>query len=286
MQTRREFLGCSAATLAALGLGRTAYAKTPKARPDAFGVQLYTVRDLMKTDPAGTLAAVRKIGYRTVETYSALYGKTPAKDLRAMILDAGLEVPSAHFSYADFGNRMDYAKELGVKYVVCGNTPGADDHSTDGFKRTAHQYNLWGEQAKATGLQFGFHNHNAEFAAFDNGVTGMETLLAETDPKLVRWQMDCYWVTQAGQDPVTLLKRYANCMQTIHVKDRKPDFPFTTSGPSSHFTEAGKGTLDWPAIWAAATADGVRQFFVEQDTTEIPPLDSLKISYDYLSTHI
>jgi len=75
-------------------------------------------------------------------------------------------------------------------------------------------------------------------------------------------------------------------MQTLHVKDRKPGFPFTTTGPSQHFTEAGKGTLDWPAIWAAATADGVRQFFVEQDTTEIPPLDSLKISYDYLSTHI
>jgi len=284
MQTRREFINRGAMGMMALGLARGAYAE--KAPPSAFGVQLYTVRELVKTDLPSTLAAIRKIGYRSVETFSAQYGGTSAKDLRTMILDADLKVPSAHFSYSDFGNRFEYAKELGVTYMNCGNTLAGDDTSLDGFKRTAHQYNIWGEQAKALGLRFSFHNHNVEFASFD-GVTGIETLLKETDPALVEWQMDCYWVTQAGSDPVTLLKRYPNRIQSLHVKDRKPGFPPSTSGPGSqHFTEAGKGTLNWPAIWSAAWADGVRYFFVEQDTTEIPPLDSLKISYDYLSTHI
>ena len=288
MQTRREFLTRGAVGMAALGLSRGLPAQLTTAQmapPSAFGVQLYTVRDLLKTDPHGTLATIRKIGYRSVETFSGEYGSQSAKDVKTIINDAGLALPSAHFSYAEFGSRIDYAKELGVRYVICGNTPGADDKSLDGFKRTAHQYNIWGEQAKAAGLSFGFHNHNAEFASFE-GVTGMETLLKETDPGLVRWQMDCYWVTQAGQDPVTLLKRYANRIQTIHVKDRKPGFPPSTQPGPQHFTEAGNGTLDWPAIWAAAYADGVRYFFVEQDTTEHPPLESLQISYDYLKRKI
>ncbi|MFZ0338503.1 MAG: sugar phosphate isomerase/epimerase [Terracidiphilus sp.] len=279
MPTRREFVTGAAAGLAACALAPRAFGKKVD-RP--LGVQLYTVRSLVSKDLPGTLAAIRKIGYRTVETYVAEY-KMPAKDLRQAILDAGLIVPSAHFGYDDFGTRFDYAKELGAQCVVCSSVPGSVGNSADGFKRAADQYNAWGEQAKSLGLKFGFHDHDTEFVAFD-GVTGFDLLMQYTDPKVVQWQMDCYWVTQAGRDPVELFKKYGARMQSLHLKDRKPNAPTSTdTGPSSqHFAEVGMGTLDWPDILRLAEKFHVPNMYVEQDVTERPPLESLQISYTNL----
>jgi sugar phosphate isomerase/epimerase len=276
MPTRREFVATAGASLAALALAPRAFGKKMD-RP--VGVQLYTVRTLVDKDFTGTLAAIRKIGYRTVETYVAEY-KMPAKDLHQAIADAGLIAPSGHFGYADFGTRFDYAKELGLEYMVCSSVPGNVGNSADGFKHAADQYNAWGQQAKSMGIQFGFHNHNSEFKAFD-GKTGIDILLENTDPALVWWQMDCYWVAQAGFDPVEMLKKHGHRMQSLHLKDRKPNVPTSTeTGPASaHFTEVGTGTLDWPTILRLAGEDHIPNMYVEQDQTELPPLESLQISY-------
>jgi sugar phosphate isomerase/epimerase len=276
MPTRREFVAAAAAGVAAFTLAPLAFGKKI-ARP--VGVQLYTVRSLVDKDFPGTLAAIRKIGYRTVETYVAEY-KMAAKDLRQAILDAGLVAPSGHFAYNDFGTRFDYAKELGLECAVCSSVPGNVGNSADGFKRAADQYNLWGDQAKKMDLRFGFHNHNTEFTDF-GGVTGIDILLQNTDPALVQWQMDCYWVAQAGFDPVAMLKKHGKRMQSLHLKDRKPNFPASTdTGPNSaHFTEVGTGTLDWTTILRLAAEIQIPNMYVEQDQTEIPPLESLQISY-------
>jgi sugar phosphate isomerase/epimerase len=233
-------------------------------------------------DLPGTLKAIRKIGYGTVETYVAEY-KMSAKDLRAAILDAGLTVPSAHFGYSDFDSRFDYSKELGTKYIVCSMIPATIANSADGYKRGADQYNAWGAKAKTMGMTFGFHNHNVEFKEY-GGTTGLEILLKNTDPSLVQWQMDCYWVTQAGHDPVAMLREYGHRIQSLHVKDRKPNAPTTLdTGPgSAFFTEVGLGTLDWKSILRISGDDHVPYMFVEQDQTERPPLESLQISYDNL----
>lgn len=277
MLSRREFLGGAACGMAALALDPLAFAKS--ALPP-LGVQLYTVRALVGNDLAGTLAAIRKIGYQTVETFVAEY-RMPAKDLRDAIHQAGLIVPSAHFGYDDFGTRFDYAKELGVECVVCSSVPKRVGDSVDGFRRGADQYNAWGQQAKSMGLRFGFHNHNTEFQDF-GGVTGFDVLMQHTDPALVAWQMDCYWVAQAGQDPVALMKKYGHRIQSLHLKDRKPNVPTSTdTGPqSAHFTEVGEGTLDWTAILRLARHDQTPYMYVEQDQTERPPLESLQISYN------
>jgi sugar phosphate isomerase/epimerase len=276
MLTRREFVGKTAAGMTALALGRGALAKDAE-RP--IGVQLYTVRSLLPNNVAGTLAAIRKIGYQNVETFVAEY-KMSAKDLRKAILDAGLTVPSAHFGYDDFESRFDYAKELGVECIVCSMIPRSVANSADGYKRGAEQYNKWGEQAKKMGMRFGFHNHNVEFQKYGE-VTGFDVLIKYTDPELVQWQMDCYWVAQAGHDPVAMLRRYGHRMQSLHLKDRKPNVPVSVNtGPASeHFTEVGEGTLDWVAIFGLAAKDHIPYMFVEQDQTDKPPLESLEISY-------
>ncbi len=275
MSTRREFLRDAGAAMAALAAAPALAAGTN--RP--LGVQLYTVRSLVGADLPGTLAAIRRIGYRTVETFVAEY-KMPAKDLRAAILNAGLIVPSAHFGYEGFESRFDYANELGVEYVVCSSIPKSVANSADGYKRAAEQYNVWGAEARKRGLRFGFHNHNTEFQEF-GGVTGFDVLMKYTDPRVVQWQMDCYWVAQAGRDPVEMLRRYGKRMQSLHLKDRKPNVPTSTNtGPgSAHFTEVGEGTLDWPAILRLAEENHIRYMYVEQDQTDRPPLESLAISY-------
>jgi sugar phosphate isomerase/epimerase len=279
MITRRQFLGDIAAGLAASMLEPLAFAK--RTLPP-LGVQLYTVRTLVQSDLPGTLRAIRKIGYRTVETYVAEY-KIGARDLRTAILDADLTVPSAHFGYEDFESRFEYAKELGAEYVVCASVPKTIANSADGYKRGADQYNAWGAEAKKLGLRFGFHNHNAEFQKYGD-VTGLDVLMQNTDPALVQWQMDCYWVAQAGYDPVAMLRRYGHRMQSLHVKDRKPNVPTSEeTGPeSAHFTEVGEGTLDWKKILRLADKVHLPNLYVEQDQTDRPPLESLQISYNNL----
>lgn len=276
MQTRREFLG-SAVAAATMGMTVSAFAKSPE-RP--LGVQLYTVRSLVGTDFPATLRAIRKIGYQTVETFVAEY-KMSAKELRTAIEDAGLKATSGHFGYNDFDSRFDYGKELGIELIVCSMVPRTIANSTDGYKRGADQYNKWGAKAKSMGLTFGFHNHNVEFNEFD-GKTGLEILLENTDPALVHWQMDCYWVAQAGRDPVAMLRKYGNRIISLHVKDRKAGAPVTLeTGPkSAYFTEVGNGTMDWKDILRLSR--NAPYLYVEQDQTDKPPLESLQISYDNL----
>jgi sugar phosphate isomerase/epimerase len=112
-------------------------------------------------------------------------------------------------------------------------------------------------------------------------VTGFDVLMKYTDPALVQWQMDCYWVAQAGHDPVAMLRQYGHRIQSLHLKDRKPNVPtsFSTGPAAAHFTEVGEGTLDWKAIFRLAASDHIQWMFVEQDQTDKPPLESLQISY-------
>jgi sugar phosphate isomerase/epimerase len=279
MLTRREFAGSAAAGAAAFALGSRAFGKMMD-RP--LGVQLYTVRSILQNDLPGTLAGIRKIGYQTVEAFAAEY-KMSAKELRKAITDAGLTVPSAHFGYNDIDAKFDYAKELGIECMVCASIPAAIANSGDGYKRAADQYNKWGEQAKKVGLKFGFHDHDTEFKVFD-GVTGFDILMEQTEPALVQWQMDCYWVAQAGYDPVAMLRKHGKRMQSLHLKDRKANAPISTdTGPGSqYFTEVGEGTLDWPTILRLADQNHIPNMYVEQDITERPPLECLQISYTNL----
>lgn len=277
MITRRRFIQSSAGALAAVATARTVFGA---AQP--IGVQLYTVRTLTKADLPGVLAEIRKIGYDEVETYWDVYAH-PAPELKRMIQDHGLRVPSGHFDYDGLEGKLDYAATLGVEYVICPMLPPAMQTSLDSFKRAADQFNKWGEQIKRMGMRFGFHTHNYEFHRYGN-TTGFDVLVERTDPNLMCFEIDCYWVTQAGRDPVQMIKKLGPRVRLLHMKDRKPGFPTSTSlnAEASHFTPVGTGTIDWKAVIAAAQRDGIRHYFVEQDSGPPAPLDCLRISYKNL----
>jgi len=274
---RRGFLQLSIA--AAGGLVATRLLASERS---SLGAQLYTVRHEAERDLPAVLEAIRKIGYTEVETYWDIYGH-PAAELRRMINDHGLKVPSGHFNYDGLDSKIEYAKALGVEYVICPMLPESMWFTLDGYKRAADQFNIWGEKIHQAGMQFGFHNHNYEFRRFGD-TTGFETMMNRCDPKLVCIEMDCYWITQAGGDVLQMFQQYGNRIKLLHLKDRKPGFPISQvkDAAAEHFTEVGAGTIHWQEILAAAEKNGVKHLFVERDSGDLPAMESLRISYQNL----
>ena len=276
MLSRRKFLTVCIGGLASGIAARRGFAANHR----RLGVQLYTVRKQAESDLTGILKQIRAIGYDEVETYWNVYTH-PAKELKTMIADAGLKVPSGHFDYAGLPDKLDYAHELGVEYVVCPMLPENMRDSVDSFARAAENFNKWGERARSMGMRFGFHNHNYEFRRLGQ-TTGFDTLVSHTDPKLVCFEMDCYWITQAGEDPVAMLRRLGKRIRLLHLKDRKPGFPPSQqlNVAAEHFTEVGNGSIDWKKALNAAQQYGIEHYFVEQDESERSPIESLRISYE------
>jgi sugar phosphate isomerase/epimerase len=295
--TRRRFLeGSSLALLAAMtGLkSHAAGAGTgPLGRP--IGLQLYTVREAAGEDLLGTLKQLQSIGYREVET-AGFYGKS-GKELRKILADHGMTAPSAHSSMGELQKGMqaivDGAAEVGAKYLICafpalpGNKPAsaalAKEITLDDWKWNAEQLNKLGELASKAGLQAGYHNHNMEFRSYD-GVVAFDELLKWTDPKLVTIELDLAWVVTAGLDPVTYLKKYADRISLLHVKDVRTDLVTTVDELKAQTVEVGRGKIDWKRIFAACDPKYLKHYFVEQENFTGSTIDAVRASFEYLST--
>ena len=283
---RREFLRGGAlgvATVAACSKWSENLRATPYGKP--VGLQLYTLRSELAQDLTGTLRKVAEIGYKEVEIFD-FYGKDSA-EMRKLLRDNGLSAPSAHYQIeqvrTSWDKQVEYAKAIGLKYMVNAIIMPPERKSLDDYKQLADLFNKAGDQCQKAGIQFAYHNHNFEFKAYD-GVLAYDELLKRTDPKLVQFEMDCFWVTRAGQDPVAYFEKFPGRFPLLHIKDLNKGFPPTVEdnfkpGP---FAPVGEGTIDWKRIFAAAPKGGMKHFFVEQDECDKPPLESIRISFDYL----
>jgi len=307
--TRRLFV--ASAPLAALAAAASEGAPFFARHHLAIGLQLYTLGELIRTDLDGTLAALAKIGYRSVEMASFL-GRSP-RDLRAAFDRAGLHCQSAHipaqpragepFSLSgDLGPLVDAAHVIGLEYVVLPTFifpdklgpahPGEDggaylvragkSMAVEDWRANARFLNDRGALLRKSGLKLGYHNHNLELAALGD-TNGLQILLRETDPASVCFQMDVGWLAAGGHDPLQMLARYPGRFQLMHIKDIQ-----ASTVPNSELkldpTEVGSGVLPWARILPAALAAGTRSYFIEQE----PPfqgsrLDSVDKSFKYLS---
>lgn len=283
-QTRRTFLKKSAATATMVCLmpgGMTAMMKA------STGIQLYTVRDKMDSDVAGTLKMLADIGYREVEGagYSdgKFYKKSPAEFL-TLLRDNGLKMPSGHYTT---GNTMPEAKGtltngwekavddagvVGQEYMVCAYLFDEERKSADDYKKLAELMNRCGETCRKGGVQFAYHNHDFEFKEID-GRLPYDILLKETDPGLVKMELDLFWATKAGHDPVALFKASPGRFPLWHIKDMNS---------AGEFTEVGTGTIDFKRIFAAKKTAGMKHFFIEQDQIKGDVRDSVVTSYTNL----
>ena len=244
-----------------------------------IAVQLYTVRDLTKTDFAGTLKEVANIGYAGVEL--AGFGNLKsAQDVKKAVDGAGLKVCGAHVGIEalekDLNKQLDEQATIGNTNVVVPYL--ADNRRKDaaGWRQVAESLNALGEVCQSRGMQLAYHNHSFEFQVFDNGKTGMDILFEHTDPRLVKAELDLYWVKHGGQDPVQYLNKLGSRVNLVHLKDMAP-------GADRKFAPVGTGTLDFKAIIDACRKHGVQWGIVEQDSTyDVPPLQAIRTSFENL----
>ncbi len=285
MKTRRDFLRLSAAAAAAGCVLRASnLSAAPAGLHDglAYGVQLYMVRKEAPADLAGVLKKIRATGFTQVELFPLVYNHQ-ASELRKMVEDAGLGHDSGHFDYDSIPDRIAYAKELGLKYMVCSMLPPSHWAGPGGFKSAAENLNRWGRLIHNAGMQLVFHNHNYEFKPID-GTTGFEVLMKNTDSDLVKLEFDLYWLVQAGQDPAAMMKKYKNRLVLIHLKDRAAGAPVNYSPhDEQHIVELGKGSIDWKPLLSQARAQGLTLALLDQDSTQLDTFEAMKIDADYLN---
>lgn len=286
MMKRREFLRSTAlgVTAAAAGIRwPLELSANPLGKP--IGLQLYTLRDQLAKDVPGTIKKVAEVGYKEVEVYD-FYSRT-AKEFGQILKDNGLAAPSGHYMTkhikGDWAKHIADAKELGLKYMVNAILEPGERKSFDNYKALVGLFTKAAEETRKAGIEFCYHNHNFEFKKYGD-TTAFDFLLKELDPKLVNFEMDCFWVTHAGQDPVAYFKTHPGRFPLLHIKDIK-DHPAPTQeldDKGGYFAEVGHGTIDWKRIFAAAPQGGMKHFYVEQDYCDRPPLESIKLSYEYL----
>jgi len=295
--TRRGFLGGAACAVGAAFL--------PLGRAEAYplgivpGVQLWAVKDELARDFEGTLRALRTIGYRRIEA-AGWQGRTPAQ-FRRGVEGAGLDPVAAHFSMndllADHESRLAEARDVGVTWVVASSpAPGrpmpegldwnrgvAQAMTLETWRSNAEAMNRIGRRAREMGMRFAYHNHSAEFLAYERKLP-MDEIVRITDPALVSLELDIGWAEAAGYDAAEAIDRYRSRVKLLHVKDiataeRIPGRIAT----DLRTVPVGSGTVDWPKVFAAARRARIHSYFVEQEPPFTqPPLEALTQSHSYL----
>ena len=268
-------LACATSTASSTASG--APSSTGPFPLSSVGLQLYTVRNLASKDLDGTMQAVAAAGYPLVETHT-LYGKTAA-ELRAVLDKHGLRTVSGHYGLAEFEGSPDTvfatAKTLGQEFVNL-NWLDPAHRSADFYKGFPALLNKFGAQAKAAGLRFAHHNHDFEFDTLGGTTPVIETVIANTDPALVSFEVDLYWVYKAGVDPLAFVERHPGRITQIHIKD-------STAAPAKAMADVGKGVIDFARLLDAARRTGVRYAFVERDDTT-DPVATIRSSRAHLTT--
>lgn len=273
MKTRREFLKVSGS----LALGTFLLPHfSQAAKIKNVGIQLYTVRDAMLADATGTLKKLAKIGYKELESARSAkgnyYGLSPA-EIKKITKDLGMNLRSGHVHIDEnWQKSVDQAAEAGQEYLVCSSLP-SKGQTVDNYRKVADTFTKAAQDCQKANLTFGYHNHEYEFEK-ENGQVLYDVLLENSDPELVKMEMDLGWVIITGHDPVDYFEKYPGRFPLWHLKDMKKGEPEST--------EFGKGQIDIKRMMEIGKKSGMKYFFVEQEEYANNPMESIKHNYDYL----
>jgi sugar phosphate isomerase/epimerase len=312
-RSRRDFLKISAAgavgavVLSKYSFGNTAssqspmYAPATNVDPKSFGIglQLYTIRDAMGKDVPGSLKKVSDIGFKYLELAGyndgKFYNYEPA-EFRKLVEGLGMEVLSSHTQVEAQGITLENAKKmaedhakLGVKYCIQPWVVPEARKPLSNWQKMAADWNKVGKIMKDSGIQFAYHNHNFEFAEVEGKQPYYDVLLPELDKDLVTMEMDLFWVTKAGQDPVEIFKKFPGRFQLFHMKDMfTKEKPFFAPEGVKDFAPVGEGVIDFKRILASKDLAGMKYMIVEQDTRggNPTPFEDIQTSITNLTTKI
>jgi len=224
---------------------------------EAFGLQLYTLRDVLPADPKGVLKQVSQFGYKQIESYEGpkgMFWGMGNKGFASYLSDLGMKMVSSHCdtSRKGFEKRADEAAEIGMKYLI---SPWlGPNKSLDFYKKAADDFNELGAICAQRGLRFAYHNHDYSFKPVE-GSLPQDVMMQGTNKDTVDFEMDIYWVVAAGHDPVEWFKKYPNRFKLCHIKDKKGDESVTL----------GAGTINFAPILKAGEQAGLQYFLVEQE---------------------
>lgn len=258
---------------------------------DRLGLQMWSLRDQAKDNTTGALDLTKQYGFTVIE--AAGTGSLTAAQYAQALESRGLRAVAGHYGYdrlsKDLAGVIAEAKTLGLSFVIC---PYPKTEKGRGVTEAiihamAADFNRWGAECKAAGLQFGFHPHGLEFvpSAAGHGEVLFDILARETKPELVCYEMDVFWAFHAGQDPVALLKKYPNRWALMHVKDIRKGAVTglsTGSAPPVDNVAVGTGQIDWAAVLGAAQSIGLKYYFIEDETPT--PLRCIPDSIRFLRT--
>ena len=261
---RRDFLQLGSSIAAGLAIAPLSEWMTDDeqaAKLKVFGLQLYSLRDDMPKDPKGVLKQVASYGYKQIEGYEGakgmFWGMTPA-DFKKYMDDLGLDFMASHCDIdKNFEQKAADAASIGMKYLICPSRGGRK--TADDFKKVAADFNAKAEICRKNGIRFAYHNHEYGFNAID-GEFPQDIMMKNTDPSLVDFEMDIYWVVTGKQDPIAWLNKYPNRFRLGHFKDRIKD---ATARDAS--CTLGTGYIDYPAIIKVARKQGMQFYVVEQE---------------------
>lgn len=288
MNSRRTFIKQSALFGASIAFLPSCAAMTAKSKKP-IGLQLYSLRDVIKNDIKGIIEKVAAIGYKEVETYG--YSKKngfwglDAKAFGVLLKENGMTSPSGHFDFDNYMNGkstdqlqsyIEAANILGSEYITVPYLQGPLRKTADDFKKVANKLNEAATTCKAAGLKLAYHNHNFEFTKL-GATNGYEIMLKETDKNLVDFEMDLYWVNRAGYDATKLFEAHPGRFTMWHIKDMdKTNHDLNA--------EIGTGTVNFKPIFAEAKLAGVKHYFVEHEFNYKPnELGSIKTSFEYIN---
>lgn len=244
-----------------------------------FGIQLYTLRDIIGDDPRGVISSLAEFGYKQIESYEGSMGifwGMSHTEFKQFMDEQGLTLVSTHANvFENYQQKVDQLAEIGATYITCPYI-GPQETIND-FYQLAEQFNELGQIANDAGLKFAYHNHAYSFEEVDGEIPQV-VMMENTDPNLVDYQLDMYWVRAAGEDITEWLERYPNRFTSGHVKD-------FSGGENPESVVIGTGTIDYPSILQVAQENGMEYFIVEQEAyTGTTPLDAARSNAEYMQT--
>lgn len=291
MIKRRDFLQQAAMVSAALVVAPSCVLSSSEKGGKKVGLQLYTLREIIDKDPQGVISKVAAAGYKEVETYgylkeSGFWGMKP-KEFKQFLSSKGLTSPSGHYGFDEYieGKEdilnvyLEAVTELGQDYLTVPYLNEPLRKNADDYKKVAEKLNKAGEAAKKANVTLAYHNHDFEFMP-QGDTTGYEILAKETDPDLLKFEVDLYWAVRAKQDVASLFSAHKHRCVMWHVKDMDKAKPELN-------TEIGNGSIDYKSIFALSKEAGVKHYFVEQENfTNIDPFASIRKSADYVTKNL
>ncbi|MFM6993957.1 MAG: sugar phosphate isomerase/epimerase family protein [Sediminibacterium sp.] len=281
--SRRSFLRGAALTTLAMSMPFKNELMAMASKSNAFGLQLWSVKQALAKDPLAVLKQLSDKGYKKIESFEGAKGMfwgMKNTEFKKVMDDLGMNMVSSHCNdtgdLVSFERKAAAAGEIGLKYLICAFK--GPQKSLDNFKKFTDEFNACGEIAKKHGLRFAYHNHDYSFKAME-GIVPQDLMMDGTNPDLVDFEMDMYWTVAAGVDPIAYMDKHPNRFKLVHVKD------LTKTATGHESCVIGKGTIDYKSLLPKVAKRGVQHMIVEQEAyTGTNELDAARDNAAYLKT--